>query len=478
MAGFPFISDKSHTFPVNGGGFIQTIKSVVRQYVLENIKDNDKNKLLETIRFVYNQMVLYSIKYQKQHKKQITKTELISYFFSMRKNGKFKFLQNLNADIVKQISAMCLNDIKHCRKNPYSLIKKKSDNFSFGFNKKLLNHTGFSVYKDGKVNITGIGTFTEKSKKIIKYYSISSANVSKNKDKTFIEIEYVENIKPSILSTRLSSKNFLIYRLVVMLFITITIFSLSSLSYGATVINENNTQTEIQTDIKNRENNEKNLSVINISKNVPRFMAKNGSLFKFAKKSSYKDKDALFENQHEKDTIQTSQEQINREQNEVIEENHSQDATTENTDVNKVNGIKMALPTSIPRTFKCFAYYTALSSNNKVQKIAYTDELGFRKVDNYYTVALGTYYSSTLGDLFHITTKGGEYDVIVTDIKSDAHTDSLHMYSVGSKCMCEFYVDGKTLVNSVRIKGSCEVARKEFSGAITSITYMGNYFSK
>ena len=433
-------------------------------------------------------MIIYGIKYQKQHKEQITKPELISYFFSLRKNKRFKFLQKVPLDIAKSISAICIKNIKYCKENPYSLIKKTNDNFKFELNEKLIKCIGVKISENGNIDIPGLGIIVEKNKKIIKNHNIHSVNILKTKNKLFVEIKYAETVKPSLLSKKMLSKNCLVSRFVAVLFITIMTFTLSTFSYGVTVVNGNDTQQKLNIDNKNKKNNEKNLVVINISKNIPRFMVKDGSSFKIAKKSSYTNNETVsgdgLANIDSEETINENKTPISKttsQQNSQETNPPTQPVNQNNINDNKVevtNGVKMALPTSIPRTFKCFAYYTVLSSNNKVQKIAYTDELGFRKVDNYYTVALGTYYSSTLGDLFHITTEGGEYDVIVTDIKSDAHTDSLHMYSVGSQCMCEFYVDGKTLVNSVRISGSCEAARKEFSGAITSITYMGNYFEK
>ena len=141
------------------------------------------------------------------------------------------------------------------------------------------------------------------------------------------------------------------------------------------------------------------------------------------------------------------------------------------------------IPQRVPQVshdFKSYTAYTCLSRRSpqwtKIQTIAYSDENGLRKVENYYCVAMGSYYSTTLGDLFRITTEDGYvFEVILCDFKANRHTNSTHQYTARNECITEFYVDYSCFNSAARRAGSVSVI-PGFSGKITSIEYLGNYF--
>lgn len=141
------------------------------------------------------------------------------------------------------------------------------------------------------------------------------------------------------------------------------------------------------------------------------------------------------------------------------------------------HGTGLAVP-SVNTSFKSYTYYTALSKSSiqwKLQEKAYSDKNGLRKIGNYYLAAMGSYYSTKIGDTFRITTdKGNTFDIILCDAKSDRHTDKQHMYTVSNNCMVEFYVDGKTLNSTVKRMGSVGALPK-FSGRIIKVKYLGFY---
>ncbi len=130
--------------------------------------------------------------------------------------------------------------------------------------------------------------------------------------------------------------------------------------------------------------------------------------------------------------------------------------------------------------FKSYTNYRLLSKSspqwNKIQchKDAYTDKNGLRKVGNYYCVAMGSYYSSTLGDTFEITTEGGTFQVVLCDFKANQHTDSTNRYTAHNGCVIEFYVDTDSLNSTARQMGDISYADSKFSGKIISITKTGN----
>lgn len=132
--------------------------------------------------------------------------------------------------------------------------------------------------------------------------------------------------------------------------------------------------------------------------------------------------------------------------------------------------------------FKSYTNYKLLSKRSpqwtKIQcnTNAYTDGNGLRKVGEYYCVAMGSYYSRNLGDLFEIRTENGTFKVILCDFKADRHTDSTHRYTSRNGCVVEFYVNTSSLNRTAKRMGDISYIGGAFSGRITGITKIGNYF--
>lgn len=117
------------------------------------------------------------------------------------------------------------------------------------------------------------------------------------------------------------------------------------------------------------------------------------------------------------------------------------------------------------------------SDEHRLKKYYTTDEHGLCCVNSYYCVAVGTYYSSTVGDLFHITLSSGRaFDIIVADIKDNKDTDTNHQYTRANGCMTEFIVNTASdgwYDNRARITG--DISSDGFAGIITSIVKTGHY---
>lgn len=131
-------------------------------------------------------------------------------------------------------------------------------------------------------------------------------------------------------------------------------------------------------------------------------------------------------------------------------------------------------------SFKSYTDYRMLNKESpqwleiQCHEYAYTDENGLRKITEYYCVAMGSYYTNTLGDLFEIQTENGSFKVVVCDFKADIHTDSNHRYTVHSSCAVEFYVDTDILNPKVKQMGDISYVEDQFSGEIISIIKIGN----
>lgn len=139
---------------------------------------------------------------------------------------------------------------------------------------------------------------------------------------------------------------------------------------------------------------------------------------------------------------------------------------------------------SIPNydtSFKTYMDYRCITDKTSAQYMlqmeAHTDDMGLRKYEDHYIVAMGTYYSDNVGDTFKITLDNNtSFNVIIGDIKADCHTDSKNMYSpvydedgnFVSANVIEFIVDTKKLDRSVKKLGTIE-AYDDFKGNIVKI---------
>lgn len=104
----------------------------------------------------------------------------------------------------------------------------------------------------------------------------------------------------------------------------------------------------------------------------------------------------------------------------------------------------------------------------ELQKKAYTDEDGMRKVGRRYCIAVGTFYTSEIGTKVDLMMENGnEIPCIVGDIKSDQHTDELHQRGANGGCVAEFIVDTDKLPAAAKI-GNIQ-ALPQFAGEIKAI---------
>lgn len=132
-------------------------------------------------------------------------------------------------------------------------------------------------------------------------------------------------------------------------------------------------------------------------------------------------------------------------------------------------------------SFKTYMDYRKITDKSSAQYMlqmeAYTDDMGLRKYEDHYIVAMGTYYSDNVGDTFKITLDNEKsFNVIIGDIKANCHTDSQNMYSpvydnngnLISANVIEFIVDTKKLDKLVKKLGTVS-AYDDFKGNIVKI---------
>lgn len=127
------------------------------------------------------------------------------------------------------------------------------------------------------------------------------------------------------------------------------------------------------------------------------------------------------------------------------------------------------------------------SMQYKYQQFCTTNEYGIREYDGYYAAALGSFYTTDIGDTYHVILENGtEFDIFLADCKDDSHTDWSNMgvpitnYD-NEDCLnvIEFVVDTDCMSKKVKRCGTFS-ALDIFGGLtgdggnIESIVYTGN----
>lgn len=127
---------------------------------------------------------------------------------------------------------------------------------------------------------------------------------------------------------------------------------------------------------------------------------------------------------------------------------------------------------NINSCFKTYMDYRCITNKNSpqykfIKKWGWVDCNGFMRcngerdlgiTDDYYMIALGSYYGTEIGTKYRITTDSGRtFYGVLADCKSDRHTNSTHQYTPKNKDVVECLVDTKTLIPEVKRMGTANV---------------------
>ena len=122
--------------------------------------------------------------------------------------------------------------------------------------------------------------------------------------------------------------------------------------------------------------------------------------------------------------------------------------------------------------FKCYEDFRALtaaeSPQYQLQREAWTDMYGLRRVDGFYCVALGSAFGTEIGTKYIITLSTGyEFLAILADQKADVDTIEGHTRDRNG-AVIEFIVDTNYLPADVRQMGDVSCV-PGFAGEVTEI---------
>lgn len=165
------------------------------------------------------------------------------------------------------------------------------------------------------------------------------------------------------------------------------------------------------------------------------------------------------------------------EENEVNEDNSNLDS---NSDENDISDIYLSNYESYDTPdnchFKSFMDYRTITDKTSKQfnmqdNEAYTDtDTGLRIVDERYCIAVGSYYTKTVGEKIDVVLENGTIiPCIFAEAKSDEHTDKLTHRQNPNGSIIEFIVDIPFLDNSVVHSGNIESVDDYFKGEIIEI---------
>lgn len=154
-------------------------------------------------------------------------------------------------------------------------------------------------------------------------------------------------------------------------------------------------------------------------------------------------------------------------------------------DAHKQENTVRYYPLNVPDINSSFkAYMDARKITNKasrqykyISNNAWVDNQGFLRADadkgipqDYYLIALGSYYGTDIGTKYRITTDIGKvFYGVLADCKSDVHTNSTNQYTtVGTPNIVEFLVNTDRLNRRVKYHGSAN-AYEPLQGNIVKI---------
>lgn len=136
---------------------------------------------------------------------------------------------------------------------------------------------------------------------------------------------------------------------------------------------------------------------------------------------------------------------------EVDSENQENGTGAEVTEQPEMYEVIKEYPITDGNTTKTVLPYKAFGKNTnqaKLQSLCQTNEVGLRVYDGRFTIAVGTYFNTSIGQYFDLVLENGTViPCIMGDLKADIHTDSRGLFTEASGCMTEFIVDRTYLPN-------------------------------
>ena len=123
---------------------------------------------------------------------------------------------------------------------------------------------------------------------------------------------------------------------------------------------------------------------------------------------------------------------------------------------------------------KSYMPYTAITSRSsaqwRLQQVAYTGFHGIRQVNGRYCIAVGSAYTSKIGQYIDLVLENGEViHCILADQKADKDTNAENTITEHDGSLVEFIVESGKLSNTVRKMGDISYAQDNWNSMITQV---------
>lgn len=123
---------------------------------------------------------------------------------------------------------------------------------------------------------------------------------------------------------------------------------------------------------------------------------------------------------------------------------------------------------------KSYMPYTAITSRSsaqwRLQQVAYTGTHGIRQVNGRYCIAVGSAYTSKIGQYIDLVLENGAViPCILADQKADKDTNASNTITEHDGSLVEFVVNSSSLSNSVRKMGDISYAQDNWNSMITQV---------
>ena len=135
--------------------------------------------------------------------------------------------------------------------------------------------------------------------------------------------------------------------------------------------------------------------------------------------------------------------------------------------------------------FKSWMDYHKITMNGSEQKFlqenyAYTGKYGIRQINDRYCVAIGSYFTTEIGQYFDLILENGEViPCILADRKDNSDTDSDNIFTSDNGCATEFVIDEEILKHSALNDGDISSCCEEWNSPVKTIRiYKKNIFDK
>ena len=122
------------------------------------------------------------------------------------------------------------------------------------------------------------------------------------------------------------------------------------------------------------------------------------------------------------------------------------------------------------KTWMTYRLFGGSSPQQRLQELAYTDQEGFRKVNDRYCVALGSFFTTEIGQCFDLYLENGEIiHCVLGDGKSNKETDKHNIFTNNSNCCSEFLVDPDLIPDSVKRSGDVSYRTDTWQSPVNQI---------